>query len=112
MHFMLVWKEAERTKRPAPPKETFYLCYFEFIFTPEQFCKFFLFANGIFTSKAAKLICHAYFRNKESLANAVPNPLVQNQDLWTLVASYEISRKYRKMASDCFLLYIVIPALK
>lgn len=88
MHFMLVWKEAERTKRTAPLKETFYLCYFEFIFIPEHIPgHFFLFANGIFTSKAAKFICCAYFRKKESLTNAVPNPLVQNQDLWTLVAS-------------------------
>lgn len=71
----------------------------------------FFFANGIFTSKAAKFMCCAYFRNKESLASAVPNPPVQNHDLWTLVASNEISRKYRKMANDSFLLYILIPAL-
>lgn len=57
MHFMLVWKVVEGTKKAALLKETFYPSSFEFIFTPEQFCNvFFFFSNGIFTSKAVKFI--------------------------------------------------------
>lgn len=98
---MLVWKEVERSKRPAPLKETSYLCYFEFIFTPEQFCNFFLFANRIFTIKAAKLICCAYFRNKESLVNAVPNPLFKMRICglwWHPMKSQESTEKWQVTA--------------
>ena len=62
-----------KNQEGAPLIETFCLCYFEFIFTSEQFCKFFLFVKKGF-SQAEKLVCCVYFMNKELLINAAPNP--------------------------------------
>lgn len=78
MHFEHVWKEAEGTNRPAPIKEAFCLCCSEFMFMPEQSHLCFHFGNGIFTLKPAKCVCCMYLLNKESLTNAIPNPLAQN----------------------------------
>lgn len=53
-----------KNKEPTTSQETFYLHYFEFILTPEHFCNFFLFANGIFISKAAKSVWCCVFQEQ------------------------------------------------
>lgn len=51
---------------------------------------------GFSHQKLQNLYTVVYFRNKESLTNAVSNPPV---DLWILVAYNKISRNYRKMVT-------------
>lgn len=53
-----------KNKEASASQETFYLCYFEFILTPEHLCNFFLLANGILTSKAAKSVQYYAFQEQ------------------------------------------------
>lgn len=53
-----------KNKEASASQETFYLCYFEFILTPERLCNFFLLANGILTSKAAKSVQYYVFQEQ------------------------------------------------
>lgn len=113
MHFMLVWNAVEGTKKAALLKETFYPSSFEFIFTPEQFCNvFFFFFKWDFHIKSCEIYILCIIQEHRVTYQCCPKSCCSKQDLWTLVAFYEISRKRRKIASACFLLNILIPAFK
>lgn len=105
---MLLWKDVERTKTQHLSKKHFSCVILSLYLHLSNFVISFFLHMGFSHQKLQNscAVCTSRTKSHSQM------PAVQNQDLWALVASNRISRKYIKIASGCFLLYILIPALK